>query len=703
MRSLSQYSFCNPKNPTLMKALQPPFARLTFWLIVTSLCFLPKTSQAQCGQDVPTSITCETAPTLCLVELCLVTTNNPFNCCNGWCGANTAIHNPQFFAFTVTDTEVVIDVEVTECSSGNGLQAAILDACPWDNSNVVACDPGTPPGGTMTLTGNLTIGNTYWLIIDGSAGATCEYIIRAISGVNTDIAAPELTLDNIAVSETVFCAGTQDIIITADSAAEYDVFFNVHTTWNFDTITSFEPIFDLDIPLDAPAGEWEICVWTSNGCDNSNTICIPVTIDTFITVDAGVTSFCPEAFPLMWGDLVIEEPGTYTQSFAGPDGCRVDSTWVVLSYPEVVQGVIDTVVCAYQFNYESIPYDESGTYELSHPGQGSNGCDSFTILNLTLQEFEFFIEVDADEDGPFLNPFFTDQLGQFDTLLYSWFTCDSILVSTDENFRPDTGGCYCVVIEAGACTHSACGEFLLTAPGADCNLVADASCIGTEVDFSYPGDPADIISYDWIIQVSQSGAVQHRTGATETLLYAQPGTYHVSLTVTDSAGIFTCQDSIHIDPALFIEIAEFSDSLQATQDSSFSYTWRSCDNSETYANTSYFLPDSSGCYCVDVVNSIGCTDSDCVAFIISSNDNAAASFVGIYPNPSTGQWQISISETVGLPVHWQLYNVQGMEVDHGALIDHVGTLTLKQPLPGMYVLQLANATGHTSMHKLMVK
>ena len=157
-----------------------PKPRLIIRVVVFCLALLSSQfvhSQCNPPNDLPT-ITCEEAPLVCLLNACYETLNNPLNCCNGWCGANTAIHNPEYFAFIPTCPDVEIYIHVDFCTSGVGLQSALLQNCPWDNSDVIACDPGTPPGGTMMLSATgLIVGQQYWLVIDGSSGATCDYTI----------------------------------------------------------------------------------------------------------------------------------------------------------------------------------------------------------------------------------------------------------------------------------------------------------------------------------------------------------------------------------------------------------------------------------------------------------------------------------------------------------------------------------------------
>lgn len=150
-------------------------------LIAIGFFVFPFTAKSQC--DSIYAISCETAPVVLLENFCGRTTYAPAFCCTGFCGANTAIHNPTYLKFLALDTTVRIDIEVLPCFSGLALQAAIIPACPWDNNQIMDCDPGTPPGATMELEANDIIpGEYYWLLIDGSSGSVCSYLISHVQG-----------------------------------------------------------------------------------------------------------------------------------------------------------------------------------------------------------------------------------------------------------------------------------------------------------------------------------------------------------------------------------------------------------------------------------------------------------------------------------------------------------------------------------------
>lgn len=433
-----------------------PKSHLFKGVILLLLLFLAMESiQAQCNPpDQLPSIDCQGAPLVCLQDACYETLNNPLFCCNGWCGANTAVHNPEYFQFIPTQPDVEIHIFVNDCSSGNGLQSALLDACPWDNSNVISCDPGTPPGGTMVLVATgLVVGQVYWLIIDGSGGATCDYTITYTEGIFEPGLDSELASGE-AVPSSV-CVGFDEVLLTADPPVGNAHGYYWVLEWSGDTITSTLPETTIDIPTNVPPGTYDICVRAFSGCDTSDIeICFPLEIYEIPEEEKDPESFCPEVFPFYWGNVSINGPGDYAQTFTTPEGCTFDSTWMVEEYPEVPVGYLDTLHCEETLIYEGEAYDQAGIYDLFYPGMGLNGCDSTAELDVTLAALTAYIEL-ACENGEFvLSVTIEDLLPTNADLEYEWYDGPS-LVSTDIMYNTLFGGVYTcivsVITDAGEC------------------------------------------------------------------------------------------------------------------------------------------------------------------------------------------------------------------------------------------------------------
>lgn len=167
-----------------MKTPKYPSCKWAFYsvwcLLGLLLVLFPMKAKSQC--DSIYSVDCENAPVVLLQNFCGRTTYAPNFCCAGFCGANTAVHNPTYLKFLALDSSLVIEIDILPCLSGNALQFAIIETCPWDNSNILDCDPGSPPGGNVVLTANVTPGEYYYLLVDGSSGAVCSYLISEVQG-----------------------------------------------------------------------------------------------------------------------------------------------------------------------------------------------------------------------------------------------------------------------------------------------------------------------------------------------------------------------------------------------------------------------------------------------------------------------------------------------------------------------------------------
>jgi len=122
------------------------------------------------------------------------------------------INNNSWIKFTASNTSVTLNVNISNCWVGNypsgGIQMQIFsgNSC----SNFAPVSDFKEGSSTFTITANnLTVGNEYYLMIDGFAGDICDYSITANTGVQfTDIVA----------TSTSICPG-QSVTLTAPSGA----------------------------------------------------------------------------------------------------------------------------------------------------------------------------------------------------------------------------------------------------------------------------------------------------------------------------------------------------------------------------------------------------------------------------------------------------------------------------------------------------
>lgn len=158
-----------------------------------------------CGSHTPAGDNCANATRICDL--------------NGYCGntsgsytkdepsnlrpllasyqSTLSIENNSWLSFIASATSATFTIYVSNCiqkASANGIQLVILEANNCTNfiphSNLFS--PGTADNTVLTAT-NLTVGQEYLIMIDGAAGAICDYTIATNSGVELVDAGPDQT------------------------------------------------------------------------------------------------------------------------------------------------------------------------------------------------------------------------------------------------------------------------------------------------------------------------------------------------------------------------------------------------------------------------------------------------------------------------------------------------------------------------------
>lgn len=294
-----------------------------------------------------------------------------------------------------------------------GLQSAIVTSCNWQPCpggivpcpDILACNAGASPGDTMVLMASgLTIGQTYWLLVDGSNGANCLYTINYISGTF----APQIDEDittGYAVPNIV-CQGLDKFTMNAAPAIPNAHGYLWNLGWNDQVVTSTLPTDTIEIENNAPPGIWDICVQAFSGCDTSDIpFCFTVEIIELNDIEKAPETFCSEEFPFDWYGTNITGPGTYDHSFNNPVGCPYDSIWTIESEPEPLVNFnytvndlqiqfenLSTTANEFSWNFgDGVSSSQiNPTHTYSKPGSflieliGLSGCGSDTINKIVV-------------------------------------------------------------------------------------------------------------------------------------------------------------------------------------------------------------------------------------------------------------------------------------------------------------------------------
>lgn len=133
-------------------------------------------------------------------------TATPINNLNGFCGNTSSayyadapgnlasvfcvgsIDNNSWFSFIADSTAVELMFLVSGCVNGDGIQAAIYETSDCNSFSLVSScwNPFIQTNGVISASG-LTVGQQYYLLVDGFDGDDCDYVVGASSGVQVSL------------------------------------------------------------------------------------------------------------------------------------------------------------------------------------------------------------------------------------------------------------------------------------------------------------------------------------------------------------------------------------------------------------------------------------------------------------------------------------------------------------------------------------
>jgi len=243
-------------------------------LLLTSffIFFVQLLSAQPCDFPFSASNTCATAPLVCSLDgYCssnVGTTNTGTP--NAFCGV---VENNSWVSFIAGSTTFELAITVDNCNFGNGLQAQFFstDDCSFFTA-VSNCL--NPVFGTANLVcDNLTVGNVYYLMMDGKNNDVCDYQYQLVSG---EILSPaDVFVNNV---ETLCFNSTLTINSTAVSTNS-----NLTYDWSTTNGNILSNTTSSSIEVDAP-GIYEIFVEDDQGCSATSSIEVVESPEFFSTI-----------------------------------------------------------------------------------------------------------------------------------------------------------------------------------------------------------------------------------------------------------------------------------------------------------------------------------------------------------------------------------------------------------------------------------
>lgn len=207
-----------------------------------------------CNFPFSASNTCQDAPLVCTLDgycssnVGSTNTGTP----NAFCGV---VENNSWVSFIAGSTTFELKITVDNCNLGNGLQAQFLstDDCSFYTSVSNCLDPVF--GTANLICDDLTIGEVYYLMMDGKNSDVCDYQYELVSGVILSPA--DVFIDAV----SVLCPN-ENLVLNATAVSPNS---NLSYEWSTTNGNIISATTGSSIEVDAP-GFYEIFVEDDQGC-----------------------------------------------------------------------------------------------------------------------------------------------------------------------------------------------------------------------------------------------------------------------------------------------------------------------------------------------------------------------------------------------------------------------------------------------------
>ncbi len=354
----------------------------------------------------------------------------------------------------------------------------------------------------------------------------------------------------------------------------------------------------------------------------------------------------------------------------------------------------------------TVTFNDAGAYDVSLEVTTMTG-NTYTINQ------DDFITVDAEPTPGFTYEQDNGRIRFTNTTMngasYTWDFGDGDQTgASSPNHTYDESGVYTVTLTArnGACETSIEQEVLFVAIAAS----AERGCGSLMVDF---GDGLDISS-SWM-WTFEGGNPATSTEQNPTVMYADAGTYDVTLQVTTMTGdmvTVTNTDAVTVDPqpaaGFDFDVAMDAVNFTNTTTDGASYAWDFGDSNTSTMESPSHTYAASGTYTVTMTATNGtCEDvtTQEVTFIVTSVRDLIESEWDLTASPNPFTNNLVINYDLGENrdrTQLVLYNYLGQELHNEVLNSNAGTLNLGEDLPeGIFFIQLRQEQQMSELLKVV--
>lgn len=496
---------------------------------------------------------------------------------------DVTINNNSWIKFTASSVSATLQVSIYDCWVGNypsgGIQMQVFEGVNCTNFVPVSDFKENSTGFTITAN-NLTVGNDYYLMVDGFAGDICNYTITAQSGVQfPDIA-----------DVAPICSGGS-VVLSAPSGA-----------------TSYE--------------------WQHNGATTQTVTVSPSTTQTYF---CEVSGLCGYKQMLDVTVQVIANPVVTITNGASTSICSGET-----------EALIATGATTYSWNTGAtgstlnVSPSSNTTYTVTGTANGCTATDNISVVvnsNPTLTTNPTSTDSNCGGSTGALTGATGSGAG---TLDYIWTNGSAVVVGNTQNLLNIPAGVYYLeIIDDNGCSADF-GPFNVINPGAPAapSITFDDSspCLNSSAQFTAsslsPG-----ATFTW------SGPNGFTAGtAIIDLLNVDPtyqGNYCVTATVAGCTGPSTCQSLVVLSPPpVDIMIANndsticVNDEITLSASGAGSYTWSGPLGFSSVASSFTIDPltmSMAGYYYVTGTDANNCSNDDSIMVSILALPNIAVS------------------------------------------------------------------------------
>lgn len=477
---------------------------------------------------------------------------------------DVVIDNNSWIKFTASNTTAILDVDVYDCFTSAGIQMQIFEGTDCADWTPVSNYEESATAFSITAN-NLTVGQDYYLMVDGFAGDICSYTITANSGVQfPDIA-----------DVPALCDGDMVTLTAPPGATSYD--------------------------------------WQHDGSSGQTVNVTPSTTQTYY---CEVTGLCDYKQLLDVTVTVNGNPNVQITNGATDEVCNGSS--LNISATGATSYVWSTTQTGSSIN---VSPTSNTTYSVT--GTDGNGCEATDQIDITVNALPTLAvnptAVDAScggNDGelngalPSGTPSFT----------YSW-TNGSGVVGTSPNLTGVPAGSYFLTVTDGNTCSDQFGPFSISNPGAPPapSIIVDDNtpCLDADVQLTATNSVGGV-TYNW---TGPNGFTSNSAIIViSNITNLEEGSYCVSSTISGCTGPSTCE-AIDVQPEPNINITATDNDSTICLGNDFeliasganSYSWSGPNgfgstsnpinvSNVTILNEGYYVvqgTDGSGCVGVD--------------------------------------------------------------------------------------------------------